>query len=56
MNKILRRRTLTPAETAALENAEAQAEVNRANIDYVAMMTDVEIPTEEEGAGNEPEI
>lgn len=56
MKKVLRRRTLTPAEIAAIENAEAQAEVNRANIDYVAMMTDVEIPTEEEGTSNEPEI
>ena len=31
------------------------AEINRANIDYIAMMTDVEIPTEEDG-NNESEI
>ena len=53
---IVRKRTLSPAEMACLENAEAQAEVNRANIDYIAMMTDVEISTEEEGNGNESEI
>ena len=33
-------------ERALLENARAQAEQNAANIDYIAMMTDVEIPTE----------
>lgn len=53
---ILKRRTMTPAEQAALENAEAQAARNTANIDYIAMMTDVEIPTEEEAGENEPEI
>lgn len=46
---ILKRRTMTPAELAALENAEAQAAKNAASIDYIAMMADVEIPTEEEG-------
>ena len=35
-------------ERAMLENAKAQAEQNAANIDYIAMMTDVEIPTEEQ--------
>lgn len=35
-------------EKAMLEHAEAQAEQNKANIDYIAMMTDVDIPTEEE--------
>ena len=52
---ILKRRTMTPYDQAALENAEAQAEMNKANIDYLAMMTDVEIPTEEEEE-NESEI
>lgn len=46
---ILKRRTMTPAEMAALENAEAQAAKNAASIDYIAMMADVEIPTEDEG-------
>ena len=44
----LKRRVLSPAEQAALENAEAKVAMNTANIDYIAMMTDVEIPTEEE--------
>ena len=46
---ILKKRTMTPAELAALENAEAQAAKNAASIDYIAMMADVEIPTEDEG-------
>ena len=33
--------------------ANAQAEVNKANIDYLCMMTDVDIPTEEEQEANE---
>ena len=41
---------------AALENAEAQAVRNAANIDYIAMMADVEIPTEEEDKTDESEI
>ena len=48
------------SEAARLENAEAQAEINKANIDYLAMMTDVEIPTEEnegtEGMEDESEV
>lgn len=51
---ILKKRTLTPAEQARLENNEAQAARNAANIDYIAMMADVEIPTEEENY--EPEV
>lgn len=48
---------MNPADQAALENAEAQAEVNKANIDYLAMMTDIEIPTEEmEGMNDESEV
>jgi hypothetical protein len=52
----LRKRTLSPAEQAKLENAEAQAEINRANIDYIAMMADVEIPTEEVSENAQSEI
>ena len=52
----LKRRTMSPAEQAALENAEAQTLMNAANIDYIAMMADIEIPTEEEGANYESEI
>ena len=36
--------------------ANSRAETNAANIDYLAMMTDVDIPTEEEGEINESEI
>ena len=46
----IRRRTLPIDEQARLENAQAQAEINAANIDYIAMMADIEIPTEEEVA------
>lgn len=35
-------------ERVALKQAQEQEEKNRANIDYVAMMCDVEIPTEED--------
>ena len=52
----LRKRTLSPAEQAKLENTESQAEINRANIDYIAMMADVEIPTNEEAEYDESEI
>lgn len=53
----IKRRNNTPQEQAELENAQAQAEINKANIDYIAMMTDVEIPTEEmEGMNDESEI
>lgn len=41
-------------EKAMLENAVADNLRNAANIDYIAMMTDVEIPTEEDD--NEREI
>ncbi len=47
---------MSPAEQARMENAEAQALINKANIDYLAMMTDVEIPTEEEVQNDEPEV
>lgn len=39
-------------EQALLENASADAIRNAANIDYLAMMADIEIPTEEEGEPN----
>lgn len=52
----LKRRIMSPADQAELENAKAQAVKNASNIDYIAMMTDVEIPTEEEGNVDESEI
>jgi hypothetical protein len=51
----IKRRIMTPAELAEIENAKAQAEANKANIDYIAMMADVEIPTEE-GEYDEREV
>lgn len=50
---MIKRQNMTPAELAALENAEAQAQKNADLIEYIAMMADVEIPTDEEGAENE---
>lgn len=35
-------------ERALLENAEAEVDNNAAKIDYIAMMCDVDIPTEDE--------
>lgn len=49
----LKRRVLSPADQAELENAKAQAAKNAAIIEYIAMMTDVEIPTEDGGAEDE---
>ena len=40
---ILRRRTMSPAERAELEFAQAKAAKNEANIEYIAMMTDIEL-------------
>ena len=52
---ILRKQALSPAEMARYENAVAQVETNEANIDYIAMMSDIEIPTEE-GSMNESDV
>lgn len=45
---LIRKSGMTPKEKSELENAEAAAAKNAANIDYLAMMSDIEIPTEEE--------
>ena len=45
---IMRRRTMSPAERAKLEFAQAKAAKNEANIEYIAMMTDVELEFDEE--------
>lgn len=46
-----------PAALRERERAQAQAAKNAANIDYIAMMADVDIPTEEqEGIDDESEI
>lgn len=44
---IVKRKTMSPAELAELEYAKAQAERNAANIDYIAMMADIELFGEE---------
>ena len=44
---------MTVQERAMLDNAIAKEETNAANLDYLAMMLDIEIPTEEEGLENE---
>ena len=44
---IMRRRTMSPAERAELEFAQAKAAKNEANIEYIAMMTDVELEFDE---------
>lgn len=54
---ILNKRNMSPAEKARIENAAAQTEKNKADIDYIAMMADIDIDLEdEEGTENEPEI
>ena len=50
------RNKLSPKDKKEQENAISQAEINRANIEYIAMMSDVEIDTESEGEENEQEI
>lgn len=52
---LFRRTGIPPKETAELENAQAAAQKNADLIEYIAMMTDVEIPTEEE-ADHEQEV
>lgn len=48
----IRKTGITPKEVSELENADAATLRNAANIDYLAMMADIEIPTEE-GANDE---
>lgn len=43
----IRKTGMTPKEVSELENADAVSTKNAANIDYLAMMSDIEIPTEE---------
>ena len=53
----LNRRTgIPPRETAELENAQEAAQRNADLIEYIAMMTDVEIPTEGEADSYEQEV
>ena len=45
---LIRKPGMTPKEKAELENATAASQKNADLIEYLAMMTDTEIPTEEE--------
>lgn len=47
---------LSPKDRKEQENAIAQAEINRANIEYIAMMSDVELEVESEVAEDEQEV
>ena len=47
---------MSPKDRKEQENAIAQAEVNRANIEYIAMMSDVELEVESEVAKDEQEV
>lgn len=49
------RRVMDPKELREQERQLAQADANAANIDYIAMMADIDIPTEE-GGEYEPEV
>lgn len=52
--QIIINKGMSPKDRARLDNAQASAQRNADLIEYLAMMTDVEIPTdEEEGAENE---
>ena len=54
MDNIYKKITMALEDKADLENAKADAVNLKAIIDYLAMMCDVEIPTEEDN--NESEI
>ena len=45
---IIMKKGISPKERAELDNAKALAERNADLIEYIAMMADIEIPTEEE--------
>lgn len=53
---VIKRRTISPAELAGLEAMRAQTEQNNANIQYIAMMSDIELFEESEGAEDVEEI
>ena len=47
---------MSPKDKKEQENAIAQAEINRSNIEYIAMMSDVELDVEGEVIEDEQEI
>jgi hypothetical protein len=54
MNIIINK--LSPKDRKEQENAISQAEINRSNIEYIAMMADVELNIESEGEEDEQEV
>ena len=54
MNVIINK--LSPKDRKEQENAIAQAEINRANIEYIALMSDVDLDVKSEVIENEQEI
>lgn len=51
--KIIINKGMSPKDRAKLDNAQAAAQRNADLIEYLAMMTDVEIPTDEEETEDE---
>ena len=51
--KIIINKGMSPKDRADLDNAQAAAQRNADLIEYLAMMSDIEIPTDEEGSENE---
>lgn len=51
--QIIINKGMSPKDRAKLDNAQAVAQRNADLIEYLAMMTDVEIPTDEEEAEDE---
>jgi hypothetical protein len=47
---------MSPKDKKEQENAISQAEINRSNIEYIAMMADVELNIESEGEEDEQEV
>ena len=54
--QIIINKGMSPKDRAKLDNAQAAAQRNADLIEYLAMMTDVEIPTDEEETEDEEEI
>ena len=50
------RNKMSPKDKKEQENAISQAEINRANIEYIAMMSEVKLDTESEGEEDEQEV
>ena len=51
--QIIINKGMSPKDRAKLDNAQAAAQRNADLIEYLAMMTDVEIPTDEEATEDE---